>query len=149
MIDAGTRGPRVDAEFRSSARGVFAAGNLLRGVATADYCALEGQRAARSIARYLKNAKWPACRLEVRVEAPLAWVCPNVVAETNDFAPFRFRSREFKKNVQVMVEQGGKVLFSQAFRQLIVNEIMSFSGEWTRKVDPGGASIHVSVVDAG
>ncbi|MDO8597938.1 MAG: FAD-dependent oxidoreductase, partial [Sulfuricaulis sp.] len=44
-----TGGPRVDAGFRSSVRAVFAAGNLLRGVETADHCALEGQRAARSM----------------------------------------------------------------------------------------------------
>jgi thioredoxin reductase len=66
-IDQGTRGPQVDGDFRSSVKGVFAAGNLLRGVAIADHCALEGGRAARSIARYLRNAGWPADRLEVRV----------------------------------------------------------------------------------
>src|SRR6266508_4410299 len=38
-IDQGTRGPKVDMEFRSSVKGVFAAGNLLRGVATANHCA--------------------------------------------------------------------------------------------------------------
>jgi glycerol-3-phosphate dehydrogenase len=50
-----TRGPKVDADFRSSVEGVFAAGNLLRGVETADRCALEGQRAAQGIIRFLKQ----------------------------------------------------------------------------------------------
>ncbi len=49
-----TKGPRVDAEFRSSVEGVFVAGNLLRGVETADHCAVEGKRAAQSMAKYLK-----------------------------------------------------------------------------------------------
>ena len=52
-----TRGPEVDAGFHSSVRGVFAAGNLLRGVETADRCALEGRRAAQSIVRFLKQIK--------------------------------------------------------------------------------------------
>ncbi len=52
-----TRGPEVDADFHSSVHGVFAAGNLLRGVETADHCALEGRRAARSIVRFLKQGK--------------------------------------------------------------------------------------------
>jgi NADPH-dependent 2,4-dienoyl-CoA reductase/sulfur reductase-like enzyme len=50
-----TRGPEVDAAFRTSAAGVFAAGNLLRGVETADRCSLEGRRAARSIIEYLRK----------------------------------------------------------------------------------------------
>jgi len=53
-IDPITRGPKIDAEFHSSVKGVFVAGNLLRGVETADHCALEGMRAGRAIAKYLK-----------------------------------------------------------------------------------------------
>ncbi len=53
-IDPLTRGPKIDAEFRSSVNGVFVAGNLLRGVETADRCAIEGMKAGKSIARYLK-----------------------------------------------------------------------------------------------
>ncbi len=49
-----TRGPKIDSEFRSSVNGVFVAGNLLRGVETADRCAIEGMKAGKSIARYLK-----------------------------------------------------------------------------------------------
>jgi len=52
-IDPITRGPLIDALFQSSAGGVFAAGNLLRGVETADHCALEGIKAGKSISNYL------------------------------------------------------------------------------------------------
>jgi glycine/D-amino acid oxidase-like deaminating enzyme len=50
-----TRGPKIDTEFQSSVKGVFVAGNLLRGVETADHCALEGIRVGRAIAKYLKK----------------------------------------------------------------------------------------------
>ena len=50
-----TRGPEVDSAFRTSEAGIFAAGNLLRGVETADRCSLEGRRAAGSIIAYLKQ----------------------------------------------------------------------------------------------
>jgi len=50
-----TRGPKIDAGFHSSVEGVFAAGNLLRGVETADHCALEGIKAGNAIARYLQH----------------------------------------------------------------------------------------------
>ncbi len=52
-----TRGPEVDAAFRTSAAGVFAAGNLLRGVETADRCSLEGRRAAQGIVEFLRGGK--------------------------------------------------------------------------------------------
>jgi thioredoxin reductase len=52
-IDEKSRGPRTDTRFRTSVRGVFAAGNLLRGAHSADACALEGRAAARSIHRFL------------------------------------------------------------------------------------------------
>ncbi|GMV33783.1 FAD-dependent oxidoreductase [Chloroflexi bacterium CFX5] len=50
-----TKGPAIDKNFKSSVTGVFVAGNLLRGVETADRCALEGQRAARAMARWVRH----------------------------------------------------------------------------------------------
>ncbi len=50
-----TKGPAIDKNFQSSVPGVFVAGNLLRGVETADRCALEGQRAARAMARWVRH----------------------------------------------------------------------------------------------
>lgn len=53
-INPHTKGPVINKNHQSSVEGVFVAGNHLRGVETADRCALEGQRAARAIAKYLK-----------------------------------------------------------------------------------------------
>ncbi len=53
-INSMTKGPVIDNNFKSSVDGVYVAGNLLRGVETADHCALEGQRAARAIREFLK-----------------------------------------------------------------------------------------------
>ena len=56
-IDPVTRGPKINAEFHSSVKGVFVAGNLLRGVETADHCAIEGMKAGRAIAKYLLHSQ--------------------------------------------------------------------------------------------
>lgn len=53
-IDPATRGPRVDSALRTSAPGVFAAGNLLHPVDTADIAALDGRHAAAEVRH------WPA-----------------------------------------------------------------------------------------
>ena len=56
-INPVTKGPVIDGKYQSSIQGVFAAGNLLRGVETAGRCALEGQRAARVMVRFLRETK--------------------------------------------------------------------------------------------
>ena len=145
VIDPGTRGVQVDSEFRSSVKGVFAAGNLLHGVATADHCALEGQRAAWSIARYLENAGWPASRLEVGVEAPLKFIYPNVIASQVP-SYFQFQSREFLNHVQLRISQGERILYRQDFSRVIVNEFIRLRGDWVQRVDPSGAVLKATLV---
>ncbi|MBC7876211.1 MAG: FAD-dependent oxidoreductase [Anaerolineales bacterium] len=56
-INPTTRGPVIDKSFHSTVRGVFVAGNLIRGVETADHCALEGKWAAQAIASYIKQVR--------------------------------------------------------------------------------------------
>jgi NADPH-dependent 2,4-dienoyl-CoA reductase/sulfur reductase-like enzyme len=56
-LDPVTKAPKITADFRSSVDGIFVAGNLLRGgkdVKLADQCAIEGARAGRVIAEFLK-----------------------------------------------------------------------------------------------
>jgi thioredoxin reductase len=91
-IDPGTRGPAVDTTLETSARNVFAAGNLVHAAETADVAALDGVHAARHIAAVLgggegmdvppKDAEPPGYRVPVAVEPPLAWVSPNAVRFT-------------------------------------------------------------------
>jgi NADPH-dependent 2,4-dienoyl-CoA reductase/sulfur reductase-like enzyme len=148
-IDPGTRGPSVDAGFRSSVRGVFAAGNLLRGVATADACALEGQGAARSIVDYLRGHDWPAKNIPIRVEPPLLWICPNVVpaVQLSTLGKFRFAAREFRRNAQVTIRQGEAQLANTRIGRLVVNDIMTLDGGWQRRIDPEGLPIQIGLAN--
>ncbi len=138
-------GPQVDSLFRTSQKGIFAAGNLLRGVETADWAALEGRRAARSIAGYLENAGWNGSRLEIQCEKPLAWICPNVLSPDVPVERFRFRSDEFRQNVNLQLTQGGRVLYQKRFRNLRANDSLNISGEWVEKVDFRGEPIKLVV----
>ena len=138
-------GPQVDAWYRTSQVGVFAAGNVLRGVETADWAALEGRSAARSIARFLENAEWSGSRLEIQPEAPLAWICPNVLSPDISVDSFRFRSREFRQNAYLQLTQGGQVLYQKRFGRLNANTSLSLSSEWIEKVDFGGAPVKLVV----
>ncbi len=137
-------GPQVDSLFRTSQVGVFAAGNLLRGVETADWAALEGRSAARSIARFLENAQWSASRLEVRVEAPLEWICPNVITESVPDA-FRFQSKEFRNHVKLEIHQGERLIHAEHFSRLIANAPMNLTSRWTSQVNRSGKAVRIVV----
>ena len=54
-MDPGTRGPRTDTEGRTDVDGVFAVGNLVHPVETADVVAIEGGRLAEPVLRYLRG----------------------------------------------------------------------------------------------
>jgi thioredoxin reductase len=66
-IDPATGGPAVDTAGRTSLAGIYAAGNLLRGVETAGWCWAEGRAVARSVAADL--ASDAASAAGVRIEA--------------------------------------------------------------------------------
>jgi L-2-hydroxyglutarate oxidase LhgO len=134
-------GPQVDALFRTSQKGVFAAGNLLRGVETADWVALEGRAAARSMARYLEDAQWSAGRLEIQPEAPFAWICPNILSPNVHVDGFRFWSNEFHRNATLQLTQGEEVLYQKRVSQLKANTSLDLSTEWVEKVDYAGEPV--------
>jgi glycerol-3-phosphate dehydrogenase len=141
-------GPQVDSQFRASQPGIFAAGNVLRGVETADWAAWEGRRAALSIARFLNNSPWNANRIEVLAERPLDWVHPAVICPDAVPSRFRIRSRQFRDHALLSVTQGQNVLFRQKFKRLLANTSIDLSGAWTKLVDFSGEPIKIQVGDA-
>jgi len=84
-MDAATRGPLVDGALRTSAPGVFAVGNLLHPVDTADGAALDGRHVASALTRWLQgrdvgpedDGRRP---VRIRTEKPLRWVAPQLVS---------------------------------------------------------------------
>jgi L-2-hydroxyglutarate oxidase LhgO len=137
-------GPQVDSLFRTSQPGIFAAGNLLRGVETADWAALEGRRAARSMARYLENPRWSASRLEIQCEAPLDWICPNVLSPDIAVDRFRFRSHVFRQNANLQLTQEGRVLYQKRLN-LIANTSLTLNADWVKNVDLAGEPVQLVI----
>lgn len=147
-MNGATHGPQVDTALRTSAPGIFAAGNLLRGAETADHAALEGRWVARSIAQFLRDAQWPQQGLPVQVENPIAWVAPNQVNPGQGQPPlgkFLFQVTEFCRGVQVRIYQGARVLHSQAFRHLVPNRSFALSSDWLMRVDSHGEPLRLTL----
>jgi thioredoxin reductase len=76
--DPAHRGPSVDTGLRTSLRGVFAAGNLVHPVDTADVAALDGRHAAAMVSRHLSGRDNPGTAVPLLVEPPLRWISPGL-----------------------------------------------------------------------
>ena len=148
-LDAGTGGLAVDHLFRTSAPGVFAAGNALRGAEIADTASLEGVRAARSIAAWLSDGKMCTARVTVTARDPLLWIYPNrLTAESLSAATrsgFIFRTASFLSNVKAEVRQDGRLLLSKNFRLLIPNRSHRILGSWANDVATDGGPVEMRV----
>ncbi len=75
----GFPGPLVDAALRTSRPGVFAAGNLLHPVDTADVAALDGRHVAEAVGRWLAGDGDRSRGVPVRPGPGLAWVSPGLL----------------------------------------------------------------------
>jgi thioredoxin reductase len=137
-----TRGPAVDAALRTSAPGVFAAGNLLHGAEQADVVALSGRHAAAAVARYLEDGSWPSQRVPIVCEPPLGWIAPNAIsgAEAPPRDRFALRAREFASG-RVGLTQDGRTLWSGRVGRLMPGRSARLPHEWVREVDLSGGPV--------
>ena len=148
-IDPGTNGPEVDATLRTSAFGVFAAGNLIHPVETADLVALEAHRLAAAVALFLEDGVTAPPTVGLRVEAPLAWIAPNRVGPTSGSPPlgrFTFRTNQFVSRSHLVVEQDGQRLYEKRTRALIPNRPYGLGTSWLPGVNAAGPPVTVRLV---
>ncbi|HEX5896009.1 MAG TPA: NAD(P)/FAD-dependent oxidoreductase [Thermoleophilaceae bacterium] len=152
-MDAGTRGPAVDAALRTSRPGVFAAGNLLHGAETADVAALGGRHAGALAAAFLSDGhEWPEARVPIECEPPLHWIAPNVVVPNAGAPPrgrFALRSSEFASRPRIEIEQGGRTLWAGRVARLVPGRSARLPHAWTDSVDPSAEPVRVRLAARG
>ncbi|MEU8147245.1 FAD-dependent oxidoreductase [Nonomuraea sp. NPDC048901] len=112
-MDESTLGPRVDTSLATSLPGVFAAGNLLHPVDTADIAALDGRHVAAAVLWHLAGHPVPAGGVPLVAEAPLRWVAPQIVRPGGP-PPSRGRlllwSDAFRRFPRIAATQDGRFL---------------------------------------
>lgn len=149
VMDGATRAPRVDCALRTSARGVFAAGNVLHGAETADVAALSGRHAAGAALAFLRSNDWPErLALPILCEAPLQWISPSALSCDQQLPPrghFIARTSEVCSRVQLVARQGSRRLWRQSYRSLIPTLPIHFAAGWVSHVDPGGEPVTVGI----
>ncbi|MEV8413733.1 FAD-dependent oxidoreductase [Streptomyces niveus] len=152
-LDRATRGPAVDGSFRTDRAGVFAVGNLLRGIEPAGTAAREGLLAAAPVLRHLTDGAAPAARVPVQVEAPLRWITPSRL----DPADPRVATGGFILRTESRLAPWSSLVVSRAgtelHRQRLVlgappNRTLRLSAAWTTRVrteDRDAGPVRVSV----
>jgi thioredoxin reductase len=149
-IDAGTRGPRIDAGYRTSAPGVFAAGNLLHGAETAGVCARDGGWVATAMLDWLHAdaPRWPvADAVPIECVPPLRWVSPNAITPgaALPHGHLLMRSSEFARLPRICVDQAGRNLWSGRLPRTVPTMPVRLRAGWLDRIDPNGGAVHVSV----
>ena len=112
-MDPATRGPVVDAGLRTSSPGVFAVGNLLHPVDTADGAALDGRHVAAAISSWLEHRDEPPKAVRIRTDAPLRWVAPQLVSPEGGVAArgdLLFWVDEYRRLPRLRAVQDGRTL---------------------------------------
>lgn len=123
QLDPGTRGPLVDALGQTNMPGVFAAGNSVHPVDTADVAALGGRHAAAAIAQFLgglngaggagKSVEQTVDGVRILGNAPFTWISPGWYRPGS--APSRgmllgWVDHEVSLPVTITASQGGTVI---------------------------------------
>lgn len=120
-LDRATRGPIVDTALRTSRPGVFAVGNLVHPVDTADIASLGGEHVVAAVLQWLAGsdsrlgslAEDASADVVLSAGSPLRWVVPQRISADGS-APARDRlltwCDEFVAAPVVEVSQGGRLL---------------------------------------
>ena len=147
VIDA-TRGPRIDAALRTSARGIFAAGNLVHAAEAGDVAALSGRHAAAAVAAFLQRGAWPSTPpVPIVPRPPLRWISPGAI--DGDMRPprdqFVMRVGAWIDDARLEVRQGDRRLWQGRYRRLVPNRSIALDAAWTRDVERAGPEITVAL----
>ncbi|MEV7562215.1 FAD-dependent oxidoreductase, partial [Streptomyces sp. NPDC089795] len=144
-VDPGTRGPAVDASFRTSAPGVFAVGNVLHGVEPAATAAAEGAAAAGPVLARLSGAPWPEAGPPLLVRAPLLWVVPNRLTDLA-VRPLLLRSGEPLTAPVLTAAQDGRLLWRRRFPVRVPpSRSLRPAPGWTDRVDRSGGEVVLGI----
>jgi thioredoxin reductase len=151
-VDAGTLGPIVDSRLHTSAPGVFAAGNLIHPVDTADGAALDGRHVAQAVVQWLQGSAdhdEGESFSRLRAAAPLRWVTPQrlVPGHPPPRDQLLLWSDEFRSLPQVRAVQGGRTIGrARTPWPASPGRIFRAPASLVSRADPAGGEVTIELV---
>ncbi|MGW1926812.1 FAD-dependent oxidoreductase, partial [Streptomyces massasporeus] len=152
-LSPGTRGPATDGAFRTTAPGVFAVGNLLRGVEPAVVAAAEGRAVAAAVIDLLEGGPWPEGGVPVGIPTgaptrsagsarPLRWVTPGLLGSVA--TPLLVRpERRLVRPVLTVTQDGVPLRRMRLSGSLVPWRSVRLPARWADGVDLGGGPVLV------
>lgn len=147
-LDPGTRGPLVDGALRTDRPGVFAVGNVLHPVDTADIAAIDGAHVARSVMAWLDGRHVSDEQVRLVADAPFRWVSPEIIRR-GDPAPPRRRlllwSDRYIPFPRVVLRQDGKIVARRRLWWPVApGRVFRVPTGILASVDPKGGPVRIS-----
>ncbi|MFJ4621555.1 NAD(P)/FAD-dependent oxidoreductase [Streptomyces sp. NPDC088812] len=148
-LDEGTLGPLTDTALRTSRPGVFAVGNMLHPVDTADVAALDGKHVAQQVIDHLAGRRQPAEGVRLTAGSPFRWIAPQIL-RPGDPAPARGRlllwSDEFVRFPKVTVRQDGRVITRRTLAwPAAPGRVFRVPSGVLDGISPSGGPVHISL----
>ncbi|MEO3763988.1 NAD(P)/FAD-dependent oxidoreductase [Streptomyces sp. B8F3] len=148
-LDPGTLGPLTDTALRTSRPGIYAAGNLLHPVDTADIAALDGRHVAEQIRRDLHGENQPTDGVRLIANEPFRWITPQIL-RPGDPAPPRGRlllwTDTFIRFPKITVRQdAGTVATRRLPWPAAPGRAFRIPSTLLNDVSPRGGPVHVGV----
>jgi thioredoxin reductase len=146
-IDPGTLGPASDVGGRTSVASIYAAGNLVHPVETADVAALRAREVARVLAEDLKRGPSSSLfeQIALRVEAPLLWVWPNRVERAAPVSRLALRAKAFSESRLLVARQAGEEIARERVGKVVPNRALSVEGAFLAAADLGRGPVTLSL----
>ena len=123
QLDDNTKGPIVDENYETSVDGIFVAGNVLHVHDLVDFVSLEGERLAKSIAKYINNENIPKCEINIERDNNIGHTIPQKISGENHFV-LSMRVRKPIKNAVIEVLQDDNIIKSVKMKKAIPAEMI-------------------------
>ncbi|NJP22933.1 FAD-binding protein [Microbispora sp. SCL1-1] len=148
-MDPGSRSPVVDNTLATSRPGVFAVGNLIHPVDTADVAALDGRHVVRHVLDHLGGTSTDAGAIPLRAGTPFRWVSPGLVRPGAGAPPRRrilLWPDEHRAVARVVVTQGGREIARRTLPWPVSpGRVFRVPSSLLSGADPRGGPITVSL----
>ena len=148
-LDPGTGGPLVDSALRTDRPGVFAVGNLLHPVDTADVAAIDGAAVADAVIGWLNGAAVPERHVRLIAAPPFRWVAPQVLRQGDPY-PARRRlllwTDRYIPFPRIVLRQDGRTIARERlWWPAAPGRVFRVPANLLAAADPGGGAVLVGV----
>lgn len=152
-IGAATSGPSVDQYGRTSASGIFAAGNVLRAVESSGLAAIEGARVGANAAAYLEGLlAWPNEAASIRLGEGLSYIVPQRWAPVADAAyaarslPVSLRALNDMRRARLRLAEDGREIWTGRSTRILRHRRIALPIAALDRLRGGDAALHLDPV---